>query len=99
MRLMAWSSLERTVQTPSARNESRAGKVAELASAQTAGQVGEAFPPDFLLTAVMTLATAWSAVSPFGPSLAPESAERPDTLRANIARAVDLIATAKADGA
>jgi AcrR family transcriptional regulator len=99
MRLMAWSSLERTVETPSARSESRVGKVAELANAQNGGQVGEAFPPDFLLTAVMTLATAWSAVSPFGPSLAPESAEHPDTLRANIARAVGLIVNAKPDRA
>jgi len=43
----------------------------------------------------MTLATAWTAASPFGPSLAPESAEHPDELRKNVAAAVAAIVNTK----
>src|ERR1700722_18357310 len=46
-------------------------KVAALKKAQNAGQVGTAFPPRFLLTAIMTIATAWTAANPFGPSMDP----------------------------
>jgi AcrR family transcriptional regulator len=94
MRLMAWSSLEQKPGTVGARHDAHEPKVADLAAAQDAGRVGTAFPPEFLLTTVMVLATAWSAVSPFGPSLDSEAADRPAELRANIAAAVRLIANA-----
>jgi hypothetical protein len=57
--------------------------------------VGTRFPPGFLLTTIMALATAWSAVSPFGPSLDPEAANHPAALRQHIADAVDLIVNAQ----
>jgi len=95
MRLMAWSSLEQSVQTPPARGAARDSKVVELAKGQAAGEIGTAFPPDFLLTVIMTLATAWTAASPFGPSLAPKSAEHPDELRKNVAAAVAAIVSTK----
>ncbi|HBR1858835.1 TPA: hypothetical protein L9M38_005183, partial [Klebsiella quasipneumoniae subsp. quasipneumoniae] len=41
-------------------------KIAALQQAQAAGKVSEAFPPAFLLTTIMALSTAWSALSPFG---------------------------------
>ena len=45
-----------------------------------------------LLTAILALATAWSAASPFGPRLSPGLAAAPDTLRIQIADAVAAIA-------
>jgi hypothetical protein len=69
-------------------------KVAALTEAQKAGQVGTTFPPDFLLNAVMSLATAWSAASLFGPSLDPKAAERPAALRKSLIEAVRLLANA-----
>jgi hypothetical protein len=53
--------------------------------------VGEAFSPGFLLTAIMALATAWTAASPFGPTLDPEAAKSPASLRKSIVGAVGLI--------
>ncbi|SAU28116.1 hypothetical protein [Klebsiella pneumoniae] len=41
-------------------------KIAALQQAQAARKVSEAFPPAFLLTTIMALSTAWSALSPFG---------------------------------
>jgi hypothetical protein len=41
------------------------------AEAQNAGQVGTKFPPGFLLTTMLALATAWTTAKPFGPSLDP----------------------------
>jgi hypothetical protein len=49
----------------------------------------------FLVTAVMALATAWTAASPFGQSLDPDAATRPVALRESIAEAVRLISSAK----
>jgi tetracycline repressor-like protein len=91
MRLLAWSTLEK--------NEGSAEcvaaldmKVAALTEAQKAGQAGMAFPPEFLLVAVMSLATAWSATSPFGPSISRKAAECSAAVRKNLFEAVRLLA-------
>jgi hypothetical protein len=56
--------------------------------------VGTAFPPDFLLIAVMSLATVWSVANPIGPLLAPKAAERPAALRESLIDAVRLLTSA-----
>jgi AcrR family transcriptional regulator len=94
MRLMAWSALEQNANGPSAGVAILDAKVRALAEAQNAGRVGAALPPDFLLIAVMRLATAWSAASPFGPSVDPKAAERPAALRKCLIEAVRLLASA-----
>jgi len=71
MRLMVWSSLEQKAGSVLARGAVHEVKAAAVRTAQDDGQVGAGFAPGFLLTAIMALATAWSAVSPFGPSLDP----------------------------
>jgi AcrR family transcriptional regulator len=91
MKLMLWSSLEQKPGTVATRHDAHDSKVAVLAQAQHAGQVGSRFPPAVLLTSIMTLATAWSAVSPFG-SLDPDAADHPEELRDSIAAIVDMIA-------
>jgi hypothetical protein len=93
MRLVAWSALEET-KASTDRAASLGTKVAALAKAQNAGDVGRAFPPDFLLFAVLSLATAWSASSPFGPSVNPNVAKRQSALRKNICEAIRLLADA-----
>ena len=94
MRLLAWSALEQTVQEQAERVAALDAKVSALAAAQKARQVGTVFPPNFLVVAVMSLATAWSAASPFGPSVNPKAAERPAALREKVVEAVRRLATA-----
>jgi hypothetical protein len=94
MRLMAWSALEQKAKGKAERVAAFDAKVAALTEAQNAGRVGTAFPPDFLLIAVMSLATAWSVASPFGPSLDPKAAERRAALRKSLIEAVRLLADA-----
>ena len=94
MRLLAWSAREQPAKGQTERVEALAAKVAALAEAQNAGRVGTAFPPDFLLVAVMSLATAWSVASPFGPAVNPRAAERPAALREDLTEAVRLLASA-----
>ena len=60
--------------------------------------MGTAFPQAFLMTAIMALATAWTAANPFGPSLDPGAAKHLAALRKSIAEAVTLISNAKAAG-
>jgi hypothetical protein len=62
--------------------------------AQKAGKVGTAFPSGFLVIAVMSLATAWSAVGSFGPALDPKAANRKAELRQSIIEAVRVLASA-----
>jgi AcrR family transcriptional regulator len=95
MRLIAWSSLEQKADSSAARTAALDVKVAALAQAQADGLAGPVFPPAFLLTAVMTLATAWTATNPFGPSVDPESARNPAELRECVAAAVELISDAR----
>jgi AcrR family transcriptional regulator len=94
MRLMAWSALEQQAKDKAERVAALEGKVAALTEAQKAGRVGTAFPPDFLLIAVMSLATAWSVASPIGPSLAPKAAKHSAALRESLTDAVRLLASA-----
>jgi AcrR family transcriptional regulator len=94
MRLLAWSALEQQAKGHAERVEALSAKVAALTAAQDAGRVGMAFSPDFLLIAVMSLATAWSAASPFGPSVNPKAAQRPAALREGLIDAVRLLASA-----
>ena len=94
MRLLAWSALEQTPDAHKERTAALAAKVALLTDAQKNGQVGTAFTPDFLLVAVMSLATAWSATSPFGPSIHSKAAPRPAPLKKHLVEAVRLLANA-----
>ncbi len=87
MRLLAWYSLEQSAATIPERLASQNSKLAALAKSQKSGGLSAAFPPAFLLTAVMALATAWSAASPYG-QLDLESPKRLTALRRNLARAV-----------
>jgi AcrR family transcriptional regulator len=95
MRLMAWSALEQQAKGQAQRVEALDAKVAALTAAQNAGRVGTAFPPDFILIAVISLATAWSVASPFGPSVNPRVAERSAAQRESLIEAVRLLASAE----
>jgi AcrR family transcriptional regulator len=90
MRLMAWFGLERNAQGLPYRSASFAGKSEALAKAQQDGKVGSTFSPGFLITAMMTLATAWSAANPFG-SLDPAALKQKDALRDSVAKAIEKL--------
>jgi AcrR family transcriptional regulator len=98
MRLLAWFGLEQKAYSLDERSAVRDVKIAEVVTAQKAGQVGTTFSPSFLLTSIMALATAWTAANPYGPSLDPDAHKRPATLRRNIAEAVRLLSEAKIGG-
>ena len=97
MRLLAWFSLEQRTNNPAGRGAAVDAKIGILRKAQKSGQVGATFSPAFLLTAISSLATAWTAINPFGPSLDPEASARPATLRQHITDAVRLLADGKLD--
>lgn len=97
IRLMTWSSLEQKTESPAERGTIHDQKVAALIQAQSAGQVNKTLSPGFLLTAIMALATAWTASNPFGPSLDPDSTKNPDELKNSIAEAVRLITQGDAE--
>lgn len=91
MRLLAWFGLEQKVGSPAERSASAKDKVAALAIAQAEGTVSAAFPPAFLLTVIMSISTAWTAVNPFGPSFDQEGVEDLAALRQRVAQVVRLL--------
>jgi len=91
MRLMTWAALE-DPKGSAERVTPLDAKLAALTKAQKAGQVSTAFPPRFLLAALMSLAMAWSVASPFGPLLNPKAAEHPSELRKCLIEAIRLLA-------
>jgi AcrR family transcriptional regulator len=94
MRLLAWSALEQKPDAHAERAAALDAKVAALTEAQKSGQAGTAFPPSFLLVAILSLATSWSATSPFGPSINPKAANRKAVVRKCVVEAVRLLAGA-----
>ena len=94
MRLLAWSTLEPSVQALQSRAASHDAKVAALAAAQDGRRLGAEFSPAFLVTTVMSIASSWSAASPFGPALSPGQAPGPAELRDQIVRAVGRLTSA-----
>jgi AcrR family transcriptional regulator len=95
MRLMAWFGLEQAIGSPSERRAVTDEKITALLQAQDEGRIGKAFPPAFLLTTVMTLATAWTAANPFGLSFDPQANEHQDAIRKSVADVVRLIVQAE----
>ena len=93
-RLVAWYSLEQSADVVPERSIARDAKIKALTKAQKSNEVGNQFPPGFLLTAIMALATAWSQSSPF-KALDPDAEKQPSVLRENISEAVRLLASAK----
>ncbi|WP_193161631.1 TetR family transcriptional regulator [Microbulbifer hainanensis] len=91
MRLLAWSNLEQAATSSNERVTSRDAKIAELQKAQETGQIAETFTPDFLLTAIMTLATGWTAANPFGLLHDPQATKHPAALRKDLEKAVRLL--------
>jgi AcrR family transcriptional regulator len=77
MRLMAWSTLERPDLVATARIAAHHRYAGEIAAAQEAGKIGAAFDPNFLITTVMAVATAWSPAFPID-ALAQESTPKRD---------------------
>jgi len=97
-RLITWFALEQKANSPAEHGATRKAKLAALMKAQKAGQVGTAFSPGFLLTAILALATAWTAANPYGPFIDPDAPKKPAALRRSIAKAVRLLTESKMDG-
>lgn len=91
MRLLMWANLEQKTDNPAERENAHAEKIRQIGQAQSAGRLSSTLPPAFLLTAVMTVSTAWASTNPFGPSLNPEAAKDLNALRASVAGAVKLL--------
>ncbi|WP_022882436.1 TetR/AcrR family transcriptional regulator [Gryllotalpicola ginsengisoli] len=89
IKLLAWSKLDPTVQPPEHREHSVMKKVAMLRAAQRDGALTDAYDPEFLITLVMSLATAWVPAFPYGTSGVSKK-----KLREQIVRAVAAVVAA-----
>ena len=88
MRLVLWNGLEQKREWPLEEALSLPSQVRRIRAAQDAGHVGTDYPADFLLTLIITLASAWTAANPFGISITPDAESRRPRLRKAIMRAV-----------
>lgn len=90
IRLLVWTTLDPDAPRLESREHSVAGKVAMLRDAQSGGDLTEAWSPEFLMTFVMSLATAWVPAFPYGTKGVDRAA-----VRAQIVRAVRAVVEAR----
>jgi AcrR family transcriptional regulator len=88
-RLLAWATLERTAALPPARKHEHDGKLPLIRAQQESGMIDTKAPAALIMMAVMTLATAWSPVFPFGATANPDANLSPGAIRDVIA---DMVA-------
>lgn len=99
MRLFAWIGLERRSPDSPEHTAGAAAKLAGIAQAQAAGLVRAEDTPAFIFSAVIALATAWTAANPHSFAIDPVSARDPAVHREAIRRAVQrLCCSSAADG-
>lgn len=94
MRLLAWSTLERPTGVPDGRAASHDAKIDALAQARADHRLDASFSPEFLVTTVMSLASAWSAAFPFGLAMHPDKSPPLADLRDQVVRAIARLASA-----
>lgn len=94
MRLMAWCGLEGRSSNFALRSILYEAKLAALSKAQEESRLGQTFSPGFLLTAIRSLATSWTAVNPFGSLSDGIDVFTASELRAHVVEAVRLLTSA-----
>lgn len=93
MRLVLWNGLEQKRDWPLEEALSLPTQVRQIQAAQDAGHVGSDYPADFLLTLIITVASAWTAANPFGISITPDAESRRPMLREAILLAVRTLSS------
>lgn len=91
MRLVMWNGLEKQPHWPLDDSSSLDAQVQAIRQRQEEGRIDATYPPEFLLTLIITLASAWTAANPLGMSIAPDAAAHRASLRAAIASAVERL--------
>jgi AcrR family transcriptional regulator len=91
IRLTAWTKLDPDAPDPSTRGDKVSAKAAALRAAQQKGELTDAWDAEFLITFVMSLATAWVPAFPYGTSGIDHA-----RIRAQIVRAVAAVVASPA---
>jgi len=91
MRLLAWSTLELGDIVTAARTAAHHKYASEIAEGQRSGKVNATLPPNFLLTAIMAIATAWSPAFPIDALAHESSPERNQAIGEHVEKAVALL--------
>lgn len=89
MRLVAWSGLE--AKGPPAGESPARPKLALLAAAQRAGTISDRFSPEFILSTISAVCTAWVPSNWYGSQLDPDAAANAARHRDEIVRLVGLM--------
>jgi AcrR family transcriptional regulator len=92
-RLLAWATLENSAAArPPGRGQEYDRVLALVREQQESGAIRNDAPPELILMSVLTLATAWAPVFPFGETATPGTGLSPDAVRDWIADMIGRIA-------
>ncbi len=89
MRLVAWAGLE--AKGPNAGDSPAKAKLGLLATAQRSGRISDRFSPEFLLSTISTICTAWVPSNWYASQLDPEATANAARYRESIVRLVGLM--------
>jgi AcrR family transcriptional regulator len=91
MRLVMWWGLEQRKDWPLEEWVSLDMQLKEIAKVQRAGNVSKRYAPEFLLTLILTLSSAWTSANPFGTSIDPDADRHRTVLRRSVSQAVEQL--------
>jgi AcrR family transcriptional regulator len=90
-RLLVWYGLEQRSNQPEQRHASFAHKLRAIAKEQRAGNLNREVPPAVLLSAITAIASAWTAINPFGSAIDPNAMKHRKALRKAIVQVVERV--------
>lgn len=91
MRLVMWNGLEQERRWPLDERSSLTTQVRKISEAQAEGRVAAEYSADFLLTLIVSIASAWTAANPFGMSITPDALAKRSVLRGSITNMVRVL--------
>ncbi|GGE33391.1 putative TetR family regulatory protein [Pullulanibacillus camelliae] len=91
LRLMEWNKLENKTESFTERAAAQDKKIKMIKNAQNVDLKKTTFTPEFLLSAIMTLATAWAGINPFAMSLDSDDQKKLSQTRTAIVEAIKLM--------
>ncbi|MBP3731554.1 MAG: TetR family transcriptional regulator [Mailhella sp.] len=94
MRLIMWNAME-PGRSPMQENGGFERHVEAIREMQDKGEISRANPAEFILTLIVSLASAWSAANPIGASVLGKLSEKKDALRDSIINTVRMVCEGK----
>ena len=88
MRLVMWHGMEYNQEWPLDEDRSLQAQVLAIQNEQQKSTVSDGYSASFILTLIITMASAWTAANPFGISIAPNAGQEREDLKRQLKKLI-----------